>query len=85
MDIFLQSKLLRALQTREIMKIGDNKAIPIKVRIIAATNKQPLEVVQKGKLRTDLYYRLNVLDLQIPPLRDREGEAEFYSPVFWRS
>lgn len=77
MDIFLQSKLLRALQTREIMKIGDNKVIPIKVRIIAATNKQPMQEVKKGNLRTDLYYRLNVLDLQIPPLRERKGEAGY--------
>jgi transcriptional regulator with PAS, ATPase and Fis domain len=77
MDIFLQSKLLRALQTREIMKIGDNKVIPINVRIIAATNKQPMEEVKNGKLRTDLYYRLNVLDLQIPPLRERKGEAVY--------
>lgn len=77
MDIFLQSKILRALQTREIMKIGDNKVIPIKVRIIAATNKRPMEEVKNGKLRTDLFYRLNVLDLQIPPLRERVGEAEF--------
>ena len=77
MDIFLQSKLLRALQTLEIMKIGDNEVIPIKVRIIAATNKQPMEEVKKSRLRTDLYYRLNVLDLQIPPLRERKGEADF--------
>ena len=82
MDIFLQSKLLRALQTREIMKIGDNKVIPVKVRIIAATNKQPMKEVKKGKLRTDLYYRLNVLDLQIPPLREREGEADFLFAQF---
>jgi len=77
MDVFLQSKLLRALQTGEIMKIGDNKIIPVKVRVIAATNRQPMEEVKNGKLRMDLYYRLNVLDLQIPPLRERAGDPEF--------
>ncbi len=77
MDVFLQAKLLRALQTREIMRIGDSKVIPINVRIIAATNRQPMEAVESGKLRMDLYFRLNVLDLHIPPLREREGDVEY--------
>ncbi len=77
MDIFLQAKLLRALQTKEIMKIGDNKVIPINVRIIAATNRQPMEAVENGTLRMDLYFRLNVLDLHIPPLRHREDDVEY--------
>lgn len=77
MDIFLQSKLLRVLQTREIMKIGDNKVIPVNIRIVAATNKDPLEEVKLKKLRMDLYYRLNVLDLQIPALRDRNEDSIF--------
>ncbi len=77
MDVFLQSKLLRALQTRQIMRIGDHKVISIKVRIIAATNKEPLAEVLGGRLRADLYYRLNVLDLRVPPLRDRPGDPEF--------
>jgi transcriptional regulator with PAS, ATPase and Fis domain len=76
MDIFLQSKLLRALQAREIMRIGDNKIIPIDVRIIATTNKKPLREIKKGRLRADLFYRLNVLDLYIPPLRERNGDIE---------
>nr|WP_321454696.1 sigma 54-interacting transcriptional regulator [uncultured Cohaesibacter sp.] len=76
MEVFLQAKLLRALQTGEIMRIGDNKIIPIKVRIIAATNKNPIEAISAGKLRADLFYRLNVLDLKIPPLRDRKGDPE---------
>ena len=77
MDIFLQSKLLRALQSREIMRIGDNKVIPVSVRIIAASNKQPREEVRAGKLRADLFFRLNVLDLSIPPLRARGNDASF--------
>ena len=75
MDIFLQSRLLRALQSREIMRLGDDRVIPVNVRIIAASNKVPAEAVAAGKLRADLFFRLNVLDLSIPPLRDRDGDA----------
>ncbi len=71
MDIYLQSKLLRALQAHEIMRIGDNKIIPINVRIIAATNRNPVTEVAEGRLRADLYFRLNVLDLYILPLKER--------------
>ena len=76
MDIFLQSKLLRALQTQEIMRVGGNRIIPIKVRIIATTNRNPLGEIKGGRLRADLFYRLNVLDLMIPPLRERGGDPE---------
>lgn len=76
MDFFLQSKLLRALQTQEIMRVGGNKIIPIKVRIIATTNRNPLAEIKQGRLRADLFYRLNVLDLLIPPLRERDGDPE---------
>ncbi|SNY92951.1 Transcriptional regulator containing PAS, AAA-type ATPase, and DNA-binding Fis domains [Cohaesibacter sp. ES.047] len=76
MNVFLQAKLLRALQTGEIMRIGDNKVVPINVRIIATTNKVPQEEIKLHKLRADLFYRLNVLDLSIPALRERDGDAE---------
>ncbi|WP_119309034.1 sigma 54-interacting transcriptional regulator [Cohaesibacter haloalkalitolerans] len=82
MDVFLQAKLLRALQTGEIMRVGDNKLIPIKVRIIAATNKNPVEAIRNSRLRADLFYRLNVLDLKIPPLRDRRGDPELLFAKF---
>jgi len=85
MDVFLQSKLLRVLQTREVMKIGDNKVIPINIRLIAATNKKPMEEVKKKKMRMDLYYRLNVLDLQIPPLRERIGDAVYLFEHFLKA
>ena len=75
MDVFLQARLLRTLQAREIMRIGDNKVISVNVRIIAATNKNPREEVRQGRLREDIYYRLSVLDLEIPPLRERQGDA----------
>lgn len=82
MDFFLQSKLLRALQTQEIMRVGGNKIIPIKARIIATTNRKPLEEIRAGRLRADLFYRLNTLDLKIPPLRERPGDAELLFSLF---
>ncbi|MDR0439371.1 MAG: sigma 54-interacting transcriptional regulator [Candidatus Accumulibacter sp.] len=75
MDVFLQARLLRTLQAREIMRIGDNKVISVDVRIIAATNKDPREEVRQRRMREDLFYRLSVLDLEIPPLRERKGDA----------
>jgi transcriptional regulator with PAS, ATPase and Fis domain len=77
MDIFLQAKLLRALQSREIMRIGDDRIIPVSVRVISASNRDPGEAVRAGTLRADLFFRLNVLDLTIPPLRDRGSDASF--------
>ncbi|MDQ2084452.1 sigma 54-interacting transcriptional regulator [Xanthobacteraceae bacterium Astr-EGSB] len=75
MDVFLQARLLRTLQAREIMRIGDNKVISVNVRIIAATNKDTRVEVRQGRLREDIYYRLSVLDLEVPPLRERKGDA----------
>ncbi len=78
-DINLQTKLLRVLQEKEIRRIGDDKIIPINVRIIAATNRNLEEEILKGKFRKDLYYRLNVLEINIPPLRQR---VEDILPIF---
>lgn len=72
----LQVKLLRVLQEKEIMRVGENRIIPIDVRIIAATNENILDMVKEGKFRKDLYYRINTLPIEIPPLRDR-GEDIF--------
>lgn len=77
MDVLLQARLLRAIQAKEIMRLGDNRVIPVSVRIIAATNKNPAEEVAAGRMRADLFFRLNVLDLVVPPLREREGDAVF--------
>lgn len=66
----VQVRLLRVLQEKEVMRIGGDRLIPIDVRIIAATNQDLWGLVQSGKFRQDLYYRLNVLELQLPPLRD---------------
>jgi PAS domain S-box-containing protein len=67
----LQGKLLRVIQESEVMRIGDNKIIPINVRIICATNKDLKALVKEGKFREDLYYRLCVLQLNLPPLSER--------------
>jgi propionate catabolism operon transcriptional regulator len=66
----VQVRLLRVLQEKEVMRIGGDRLIPINVRIIAATNQDLWGLVQSGKFRHDLYYRLNVLELRLPPLRD---------------
>lgn len=67
----IQSRLLRVLQEKEIMRIGDDKIIPVDVRIIAATNRDLFEQVKSGAFRQDLYYRIHVLGLRVPPLRER--------------
>ena len=71
MSLELQSKLLRVLQEKEIMRIGGDKMIPIDVRIICAANKDLYQCVKEKTFRADLYYRINVLKLVIPPLRER--------------
>uniref|UniRef100_M4C625 Sigma-54 factor interaction domain-containing protein n=1 Tax=Hyaloperonospora arabidopsidis (strain Emoy2) TaxID=559515 RepID=M4C625_HYAAE len=72
MPIQLQSKLLRVLQENVVEKLGGNRQISLDVRVVAATNRDPLQAVKEGKLREDLYYRLNVIQLQVPPLRERD-------------
>lgn len=71
MPLALQARLLRVIQNKEVMRIGGEKIIPINVRIIAATNKNLLDEMEKGAFREDLYYRVNVLNLYIPALRER--------------
>ncbi|MEG0249428.1 MAG: sigma 54-interacting transcriptional regulator [Peptostreptococcus sp.] len=74
MSIHLQAKLLRVLQEKEIQKVGGKSGIKIDVRIISATNKNLLEMVEKGMFREDLYYRLNVLPINIPNLSERKED-----------
>ncbi|MBT3485658.1 MAG: sigma-54-dependent Fis family transcriptional regulator [Desulfobacula sp.] len=70
----LQAKLLRVLQEKEICRVGETQAKKIDARIIAATNKNLAELVEKGLFRQDLFFRLNVITIEIPPLRDREDD-----------
>lgn len=79
MPLSMQSKLLRALQEKEIQPVGGQKSIKIDVRIIAATHRDLEKMVEEGKFRQDLYYRLNVIKIDIPPLRDRKGDIELLS------
>lgn len=74
MDINLQAKLLRVLQEKEVERLGSQKKIKLDVRILAATNQKLKEQLEKGRFREDLYYRLNVFPINIPPLRDRRGD-----------
>ncbi len=78
----IQARLLRVLQSKEIMRLGGNRQIPIDVRIISATNKDLNRAVQSGEFRSDLYYRLNTLILNIPPLRERKDDIPALVNVF---
>ncbi|MDY4475079.1 sigma 54-interacting transcriptional regulator [Mitsuokella sp.] len=70
----IQGRLLRVLQEHEIMRVGDDKIIPLDIRVICATNKNLRDMVDEGKFREDLYYRINVLKINIPPLRERKED-----------
>lgn len=78
----LQARLLRVLQEKEIMRVGGDKIIPIDIRIISATNKNLEKKMEHGEFREDLYYRLNVFNLKIPPLRERKEDIIVLAMAF---
>ncbi len=82
MPLELQVKLLRVLESGSFMRIGSNQEIETDVRVIAASNRDPEQAVTEGKLRLDLYHRLNVFPISIPPLRDRGGDVELLAEHF---
>jgi two-component system response regulator AtoC len=84
MPVHLQAKLLRALQEGVIERLGSNRDIPVDLRIIAATNLNPLQAIKEGKLREDLYYRLNVFRIDLPPLRERPDDVPLLCRHFLR-
>lgn len=75
MDINLQGKLLRFLQTGMVQKVGADSAQKVDIRVVCATNRDPLREVEEGRFREDLYYRLHVIPIHLPPLRERDGDA----------
>jgi DNA-binding NtrC family response regulator len=80
----LQSKILRVLQEREIERVGGTRRLAIDVRVIAATNTEPRSAIQQGVLREDLYYRLNVVRISVPPLRERPSDIPLLVEHFIR-
>jgi DNA-binding NtrC family response regulator len=77
-----QVKLLRVLQEREAIPVGGTEAIPVDVRVVAATNRDLEDEIRQGRFRTDLYYRLNVIAIHLPPLRDRRDDIEIFVTAF---
>lgn len=82
LNLELQSKLLRVLEGQVVQRVGGNKDIPVDVRIVTATHKNLQEAVNKGKFRLDLFYRLNVFPIHLPPLRDRDGDVRILARHF---
>lgn len=74
LPLALQARLLRVLQEKEVMRIGGDRIVPVDVRVISATNKDLIKSMQQGNFRVDLFYRLNILQIHVPPLRERKDD-----------
>src|SRR5499426_505481 len=84
MPVELQPKLLRVLQERVYYRVGSEKALEADFRLISATNRNPLDAVREGALREDLFYRINTIEIQVPPLRDRAEDVQHLAEHFLR-
>jgi DNA-binding NtrC family response regulator len=82
MNTFLQAKILRVLQENEVDRIGGNRPIPIDIRVVATTNRDLASSIRKGEFREDLFYRLNVIGISLPPLRERKEDIELLANHF---
>jgi DNA-binding NtrC family response regulator len=82
LPVDLQSKLLSVLQNRSIIRLGSNREIPIDVRLICATNRDLIKMIREGSFRDDLFYRINTIQLHLPPLREREKDVPLLSKHF---
>ena len=82
MDELLQAKLLRVLQEQRFRRVGGRDVIEADVRVLAATNRDPMKAMAEGKLREDLYYRLNVFTIVLPPLRERRDDVPMLARYF---
>jgi DNA-binding NtrC family response regulator len=82
MSLPIQSKLLRVLQEREFERVGGNRTVKVDVRVVAATNRKLEQSVEKNEFRQDLYFRLNVVPVHVPPLRERDGDVELLAEAF---
>ena len=77
-----QAKLLRVLEEREVLRVGSSKPVSVDIKLIAATNANLEEAVRKGNFREDLYYRINVAEIRVPPLRDRGDDILLLAQLF---
>jgi transcriptional regulator with PAS, ATPase and Fis domain len=82
MPIGLQAKLLRALQERQIRRVGGTALVDVDVRVVSATNRDLRASAAKGEFRDDLFYRINVIAIALPPLRERDGDVELLTQAF---
>ncbi len=82
MDLYLQSKLLRAIEEKSVRHLGGHKNLHVDVRIVAAINENPFTAISEGRLRSDLFYRLNVISLRLPTLKERQGDVAYLTDYF---
>ncbi|MBP1639124.1 MAG: two-component system response regulator [Bacteroidetes bacterium] len=80
----LQAKLLHVIQSRQIVRVGDNRPVPVDIRLICATNRNLQQLVQAGEFREDLLYRVNTIHIEVPPLRERKGDIPQLATFFLR-